>query len=417
MSLRSFVLFTIGFACATGTAGAGTLYGISNGFGLATENEVYQIDPATGAVSNAVTVTLPGFIVSNSLALAAQPATGVLFAVIQTTVGGRRLVTIEPVTGVATQIGTLATQISTLAFKADGTLLGVSGDGATSNPETLYSISTSTAAITMLFALGNGLDGETIAIHSSGIMYHSSGNVTALFESVNLGTQVVTPLGSAPREAYAMGYSVNLGQMFLSDTDGKLNTVNLANGARTLVGFITSINYNRGLAFVEGTPSTAFCTGDAVGTTCLGCGNNGGAGRGCANFNFASGALLTSSGIASVTPVSDTLVLTCSNMSGPGMFFQAAGLAGSPITFGDGMLCTATGTISMGVVFPTGGTASYPGGLTPNPIHAAGAPISAGNTEHYQCWYRDAGQSSPGVSFCTPATYNLSNGISLVWGP
>jgi hypothetical protein len=79
--------------------------------------------------------------------------------------------------------------------------------------------------------------------------------------------------------------------------------------------------------------------------------------------------------------------------------------------FGDGQLCAAIGIIRMGVVFPTAGVAAYPGGLTPNPISIAGAPIAAGNIKHYQCWYRDA------APFCTVDTFNLTNGVSLTWGP
>jgi hypothetical protein len=158
------------------------------------------------------------------------------------------------------------------------------------------------------------------------------------------------------------------------------------------------------------TPFTVFCEGNAVGTTCVACGNNGGAGRGCANSGVGStGAMLVSGGIASVG--SDTMTLTCSDMTGPGLFFQANGLAGSPIGFGDGMLCAAIGIIRMGVVFPTAGSATYPGGLTPNPIHIAGAPVAAGDLKHYQVWYRDA------VAFCSASTFNTSNGVSLTWTP
>jgi hypothetical protein len=156
------------------------------------------------------------------------------------------------------------------------------------------------------------------------------------------------------------------------------------------------------------TPSTPFCTGDAVGTTCLGCGNNGAAGHGCGNSSFATGTLLASTGIASVG--ADTLLLTVTSVTGPGLFFQANALAPSPFTFGDGMLCAAVGIIRMGVVFPTAGTATYPG---PNPlVSVAGGPILAGDTKHYQCWYRD---SVPG--HCTVDTFNMSNGVSLTWTP
>jgi hypothetical protein len=71
----------------------------------------------------------------------------------------------------------------------------------------------------------------------------------------------------------------------------------------------------------------------------------------------------------------------------------------------------------MGVVFPTAGVASYPGGLTPAPIHIAGAPVLTGGsptppTKHYQCWYRDI---TPG--FCNTAGHNMSNGLAIVWAP
>ncbi len=185
-------------------------------------------------------------------------------------------------------------------------------------------------------------------------------------------------------------------------------------GASALFTTIATAPMNtafRGIRFLAGnasTPSTSFCSGDAVGTTCVACGNNGAAGRGCANSSFANGALLASSGVASVG--SDTLVLTASDIPGPGLFFQANGIAGSPIPFGDGMLCASVGITRLGVVFPTAGSASFPGGLTPNPISVGGGPIAPGSLKHYQCWYRDA------AVFCTASTFNTSNGVSLTWG-
>jgi hypothetical protein len=121
---------------------------------------------------------------------------------------------------------------------------------------------------------------------------------------------------------------------------------------------------------------------------------------------FGQGAQLTSSGVASTS--ADSLVLTCTEVTGPGLFFQANGLI-APISFGDGQLCAAIGIIRMGVVFPTGSTASYPGGLLPAPISVAGGPINPTDTKHYQCWYRDV------PVFCTTATYNTSNGVSVTW--
>jgi hypothetical protein len=154
-----------------------------------------------------------------------------------------------------------------------------------------------------------------------------------------------------------------------------------------------------------------FCFGDGTGTACP-CGNNGALSSGCANSTFSAGAFLSSSGTAGASAGTDTLVLTATNVPGPGIFFQGTSTVGggAGTAFGDGLMC-AGGTITrMGVVFPVAGAASYPGGLTPSPIHVAGATAS-GNVRHYQCWYRDA------ATFCTANTYNLTTGLTVTWGP
>jgi hypothetical protein len=92
------------------------------------------------------------------------------------------------------------------------------------------------------------------------------------------------------------------------------------------------------------------------------------------------------------------------------LFFQANGLV-SAVAFGDGELCAGFGVTRLGVVFPTAGVATYPGGMTPAPVHAAGAPLVSGDVRHYQVWYRDA------ASFCTPSTFNLTQGLTVTWEP
>jgi hypothetical protein len=159
---------------------------------------------------------------------------------------------------------------------------------------------------------------------------------------------------------------------------------------------------------------TSFCSGDGTGTTCP-CGNAGAAGRGCANFTYAAGAVLTGSGVAGASALNDTLVLKATDIPGPGLFFQGDGTFGAGLSFGDGLLCAGGSIIRLGVVFPTGNEATYPGGLTPAPIHLAGF-CNPGDVRNYQCWYRDSGETSPGISFCTPATYNLTNGLTIPWG-
>jgi hypothetical protein len=185
----------------------------------------------------------------------------------------------------------------------------------------------------------------------------------------------------------------------------------------------TTATYEGGLSIASAagpcsTPFTPECFGDtAAACPCSGPGgsgipNPGAAGFGCANSSFPAGAQLVSSGIAQDN-AGDTLVLTCTNMPGPGLFFQANGVLGPFMNFNDGTLCAASGIIRMGVVFPTAGVASYPGGLTPAPIHIAGAPVLApAPTKHYQCWYRDIT-----VGFCNTLGHNMSNGIAITWVP
>ena len=179
---------------------------------------MYQINLPAGTVLNAAQVTLPGFTVFNSLAMAARPSDGELFAVVQTGAGSttRRLVTVNPTTGVATDIGPLTQAISSLAFRANGTLYAVSGEGGPS-PETLFTVNTSNAAFGLRLCAGEWLlIGETHCFPSQrppGTI--SSGNGAAIFESVAVDTCVVTPIGTSARpEAFAMGYSPANAQLF-----------------------------------------------------------------------------------------------------------------------------------------------------------------------------------------------------------
>ena len=195
-------------------------------------------------------MTLAGFTVGSSQAMAARPDDSVQLAVIQTTEPARRLVTINPNTGVATSIGVLTNQISSLAFRSTGVLWAVSGDGG-SPAETLYTVNTSTAALTLQFALGNGADGETIGFHGNGLMYHSSGNGTAMFESVNVDTQVVIPIGTAVGEMFAMGYNPANNQLYGSDISWQFVDDQYSYWTRTTIGLIDGPDRNRGLAFVS----------------------------------------------------------------------------------------------------------------------------------------------------------------------
>jgi hypothetical protein len=155
----------------------------------------------------------------------------------------------------------------------------------------------------------------------------------------------------------------------------------------------------------------SFCFGDGSGTACP-CGNTSavGAGQGCRNSTGV-GARLTASGQMSVT--NDTLVLSCNGLPGTTnvLFFQgtiqAGGGPGTP--FGDGLRCVMGTVIRLHVETASGGVATYP--------HAGELPVSVAGSAPpnlsrlYQVWYRNA------AAFCTTATFNLSQGLSVPWQP
>ncbi len=153
------------------------------------------------------------------------------------------------------------------------------------------------------------------------------------------------------------------------------------------------------------TGGVPFCFGDGSGSACP-CGNTGLAGNGCASSIQPNGGNLASSGTSSIG--ADTLVLLGTGMpSSSALYFQGTTQISSP--FGDGLRC-AGGTITrLGTKTNDGSGASQypvPGDLS---VSVRGGCV-AGDIRTYQCWYRNA------AAFCTPSTFNLTNGLSVTWG-
>jgi hypothetical protein len=154
----------------------------------------------------------------------------------------------------------------------------------------------------------------------------------------------------------------------------------------------------------------AYCFGDGSGMGCP-CTNNGAIGNGCANSLVATGAHLSSSGDSNLS--ADTLVLTCTGMpNSSALYFQGTAqiLAGAGTAFGDGKRCVSGAVTRLGTKSNVAGTSSYPVGADPK-ISVKGLVPVAGATRDYQVWYRNA------AAFCTVSTFNLSNGLEVVWTP
>jgi hypothetical protein len=162
------------------------------------DNNIDTLDPLTGQAITTVPITLAGVGVTGGFwGLDQQPGTGTLFAIWKRT----ELVTINPTTGAMVDIGPIGHNVGGITFATIGstpTLYMVTGASDETNPDTLYTLNTSTGAATLVlaFATGNNL-GETIAFNPfDGMLYRLYGSgtigVNQFMVSVNPNTLAVT---------------------------------------------------------------------------------------------------------------------------------------------------------------------------------------------------------------------------------
>jgi hypothetical protein len=154
-------------------------------------------------------------------------------------------------------------------------------------------------------------------------------------------------------------------------------------------------------------PGAAFCSGDGTGSACP-CANPGAPGHGCANGSASAGARLGACGSASVAAADLRLVGSGAVPSQAGLYFQgdAALNGGNGLPFRDGLRCAGGLVIRLETV-----TADADGSSQSSIDIAQKGGVAAGDTRHYQLWYRD-----PTGSPCGTGS-NLSNGLTLVWQP
>ena len=179
-----------------------TLYSVSS-----FDDLLRVIDPFSGATLSSVPITFAGDIVDGATGLARNPLTDQLFALLklQSAGGGpgqpapRELVILDPTTGVATDVGDTGDAFAGITFDSNGTLFAVTGDGANTDPESLFTLNSTDATPTLVGALGNGGFGENIAFNPvDGLIYHASGDGVLndpngrIFESIDTGTSPLT---------------------------------------------------------------------------------------------------------------------------------------------------------------------------------------------------------------------------------
>lgn len=150
-----------------------------------------------------------------------------------------------------------------------------------------------------------------------------------------------------------------------------------------------------------------FCLGDGSIAPCP-CGNESAAGAhaGCEHSQGGGGTLRTE-GRASLSE--DTLVLIGAAMPDqPVLYFQASS-AHAPLAFGDGLNCTGGPFVRLETRFNSGGASSFPG--PGDPSVSTRGNVGVPGVRHYSAFYRDP------TPFCTAATFNLTNAVTVVWEP
>lgn len=176
--VRTLLLFAI-VMVSSFTMKAQILFGASP-----FQDSMWAIDTTNWSIQSRMAPSLAGFTITGINGLAYDPVSHNTYVIMKVSgVSGRVLGTIDPLTGVCTQVGNLGNNFSSISFRNDGQLYGVTGNGAPVDPETLFKIDKNTGVPTLAIALGNGADGEVIAYNDDDDMfYHWSGNGTVVFE-------------------------------------------------------------------------------------------------------------------------------------------------------------------------------------------------------------------------------------------
>jgi hypothetical protein len=296
-------------------------------------------------------------------------------------------ITLVDLNGVPTSVQASAPTINSWEFSWDH--LGTTGDdelllddGDFPDPGTTYTIS--------------GLAAGTYTVTT----YAWAPDDPTLITGVRVNNGPITAVGGNWTGTYQLGVTHAVHTVTISAGQTIAITVSIIVEFCTVDGIQITQN---------GAATTSFCSGDGSGTACP-CANPGASGNGCASSVSPTGARLASSGSASMSNDSFALVGTLMPQSFALYFQGTQRLAGGAgLHFGDGLRCVGGSIIRLGTKLNSGGTSTYPAAGDP-PISVRGAN-SAGAVRDYQVWYRNA------ATFCTTATFNLTNGLEATWAP
>lgn len=178
-------------------------------------------------------------------------------------------------------------------------------------------------------------------------------------------------------------------------------------------GDLTGIDLNDvSDVLVDGcTTGSTFCSGDGTAGACP-CGA-GAWQSGCPN-SLTGGAVLDGAGRPRTNL--DTLALVARGLPTNTVVIFLLGSTkvngGSGTVFGDGLRCIGGTIVRLATRHSANGIATWGFGVAGAPLLSvqSGVPLG-GDVRYYQAWYRNA------TSFCSSATYNLTNGFEVGWLP
>ena len=258
LRIRVLGLLLIVFFAVSVTARAGAdtiLYGSTGNVNSQGGGRLYQIDVTTQSVS---LIGNTGF---DRLGGIAFNSNGILYGVSGASASQGTLLTIDPLTGVATVIGLLSdpnADVDGLRFNSQGVLYGASFNNSQGVGELLTIDPSNANVLSSLTLVGSGNSFcAGIAFSSAGMLYGSRGNSSGHLEDLDLINQVtgqMTPIGSMAAVISDIVFSLD-GTLYGSSPNGDLYSINPVSGDKTLL-FNTGISSLAGLATAVPEPST-----------------------------------------------------------------------------------------------------------------------------------------------------------------
>ena len=226
---------------------------------------LHTIDPNTGATLTTTPITLDGVQLRGCNGLAKDPSTGVCWIILTppnsggpgSEPGPRLLATLDPITGVASEIGNTGQAIAGIAFDRFGdTLYGLTGNADGGAIPTIFTLSKLDGSPTFFKELVGTDAGEAIGFNpNDGLIYRSTGfndlNGTQNFGSINPNNKVFTKItlsGDTAEYREQLGLTHQSGNLFLSSQriEPALHSVTTG-GVVSFIGFMD--HEAKGLAF------------------------------------------------------------------------------------------------------------------------------------------------------------------------